>query len=67
MSNVSIGKGEKGVITIGRFDQTFDQVNDIDFCDLKTEKERQITILLISGVVFLLCLHELESTKEKPS
>lgn len=67
MCNVSIGKGEKGFLMIWRFDETFDQVDDIDFYDLEMEKERQITILLISSFVFLLCLHELESTKEKPS
>lgn len=67
MCNVSIGKGEKGFLMIRKFDETFDQVDDIDFYDLEMEKERQITILLISGFVFLLCLHELESTKEKPS
>lgn len=39
--------------------KTFDLVNYIDFYDLESERRKMIdhTILLISGVVFFLCLY----------
>lgn len=72
MSDVSIGIGETGYYNDTKIrSNVLDQVNEIDFYDLETAKERQITNFLIYPALFffffLLCLHELESTKEKPS
>lgn len=68
MSDVSIGIGETGYYNDTKIrSNVLDQVNDIDFYDLETAKEKHHEFSNISGVVFLLCLHELESTKEKPS
>lgn len=53
MSDVSIGIGETGYYNDTKIrSNVLDQVNEIDFYDLETAKERQITNFLIYPALF---------------